>query len=387
MSNELDSAGAIARTLEFLDAKQFATRNTENSGVQLFQSGAAEKQSIIVASNPDPRKSAIGIIECEVIQEALAYSRSKNLPLIFLWCTTGARISEGAIGLSAISRVLQETLLPRQYPVISVVLGPTAGIGSYLTTIGEFSFFLKGAQMFMTGPRVVAELTKKIETKEQIGGYEVHEQSGIPTEICENIPHLEGSLNTLLELLHNANSNREFAYKKYFGHSINILLMRISGRLCGKIEIAERLGEPTALDIKKLNMFLRASSALRLPLVTHIDTRGLRPGSVEESNGALLQGAELMRLMDSYPTFRLAIINGGSIAAVHLALGALGSSADYVLATADAEISTMTKSARRAFSDSTVFTPQDLLAVGVISEIVTKAELTSRIEFLISERA
>lgn len=387
MSIELDSALAIANTLEFLDAKPILPQNNGAIGVQLFESRAYDKQAIIVASNPNPKESTIGVQECELIQEALAHSRNKNLPLMFLWSTGGARISEGAIGLGAIAKVLQETLRPRQFPVISVVLGPTAGIGSYLTTLGEFSFLLKGAQLFMTGPRVVAELTGMIETKEQIGGYLIHAKSGIPTQICEDISELEGNLAALLELLNNAKSQEEFLYKNYFGHAVDIRIKRISGRLCGKIEIARRLGEPTTSDIKKLNMFLRTSSVLRLPLLTYIDTRGLRPGSIEEANGALVQGAELMRLIDSHPAFRLAIIDGGSIAAVHLALGALGSSADYVIATADVDISVMTKSARRVFSDSTVFAPQDLLKAGVISEIVTKAELISRIESVLSERA
>jgi len=353
----------------------------------MFRSSANNRQAIIVASNPDPKKSAIGVRECELIQEALDHASNTRIPLIFLWSTPGARISEAAIGLGAIARVLQQTLKSREFPIISVVLGSTAGIGAYLTTLGEFSFFVKGAQLFMTGPKVVEELAGVSEAKEQIGGYATHMQSGIPTEMCENISHLEESMNTILDLLQNANSKKEFVYKKYLGQAIKIRLSRISERLCGNIEISQGLGDPSVSDIKKLNMFLRTSSALRLPLVTFIDTRGMKPGSREEANGALLQGAELMRLLHSYPAFRLAIIDGGSIAAVHLALGSLGSSADYVLATADADIHVMTKDARMVFSDSTTTTPRELLAAGIISEVVVEPELTMRIESVLRERA
>lgn len=387
MPNQLDASEAISKILNFFSARPSASVSREEIGVETFYGSANGKQIVIIASNPDPRMCAIGKRECEVIQEALAYARSSNHPLLFLWSTSGARISEGAIGLGEIAKVLQEALRPRNFPIISVVLGPTAGIGSYLTALAEFSFILKGAQLFMTGPKVVTELTGIEETKEEIGGYLVHEQSELPTGICNDPSDLESTLATLFELLFATDARSEFNYKDYFGSAIHLRLQRIAGRLIGKVEIAQHLGDPAASEIRKLNTFLRTCSALELPIVTQIDTRGMKPGSREEKNGALFQGAELMRLMATYPAFRLAVISGGSIAAIHLALGALGFSADYVLATRDADISVMTKSAREAFGDSTVFAPEELLASGIISEVVAKQELALRIESVISERA
>lgn len=387
MSKSLDESENVSRILDFFSAKPSVPLSWDEIGVQTFYGSVNGKQVVVIASNPDPRINAIGKRECEVIQDALALARNGNQPLLFLWSTSGARISEGPIGLSEIAKVLREALRPRTFPIISVVLGPTAGIGAYLTGLAEFSLMLKGTQLFMTGPKVVAELIGIEESKEQIGGYLVHEQSELPTEICEDLSNLEATIATLFEILLAKDSKREFPFKAYSGSAIDLRLKRIAGQLCGTVHLAQHLGDPAVPEIRKLNMFLRTCSALDLPIVTQIDTRGMKPGSHQEREGALLQGAELMRQMASYPAFRLAVISGGSIAAIHLALGALSFSADYVLATRDADISVMTESARKAFGDSTVFTPEGLLASGIINEVVATPELALRIESIISERA
>ena len=386
MSNEFDSAMAIGEILQLLQFQPNLEADTSNIGVKAGQGFNSGKAILIAASNPDPKENAIGKKECEVILNLLTRARRENLPVLFLWSTAGARISEGEVGLSKISEVLKEILKPRNFPIISIVLGPTAGIGSYVTTLSEFSFMVKGTQLFMTGPKVVAELTGVIETKEQTGGIKIHEKTGIPTDISQDLADLKEKLGNLLEVLIAENSVREFQYKAYFGKSIELSLKRIAGRLCGQIVLAQRLGDPSNLEVRKLNMFLRTCCNLQLPLVTHIETRGMMPGSREEESGSLFQGAELMRLMASYPAFRVAVIRGGSVAGLHLALGARGLSADYVLATPNADISGMAKSARQRFHDRPASPPWELIEEGVVDEVIPGEEIALRIESILNER-
>ena len=93
-----------------------------------------------------------------------------------------------------------------------------------------------------------------------------------------------------------------------------------------------------------------------------------------------------MRLMASYPAFRVAVIRGGSVAGLHLALGARGLSADYVLATPNADISGMAKSARQRFHDRPASPPWELIEEGVVDEVIPGEEIALRIESILNER-
>lgn len=383
MTHSIDSVESIVSMLKFLNCNSSFDSSEADLGVHVYQGRIQDQELIVIASNPSPKLSAIGVRECNVIQSSLELAGQKRIPIVFLWSTAGARLSEGAVGLGEIAKLLKFAVAPRDFIMISIVLGATAGIGSYLTVLSEFSLMLKGSQLFMTGPKVVQELTGKVESKDEVGGYQIHERSGIPTRICADLIELKRDLQDLFKTLFSEEIAGEFSYKDYFGGSIELRLRRISGRVCGEIVLNERLGDPSGSEVRKLNMFLRVCSALQLPLVTYIDTRGIKPGSAEEESGSLLHGAELMRLMGAYPALRIAVITGGSIAAIHLALGVLNFSADYVIATAETDISPITKSARGAFSDAKPQTPSDLLRNGLVSEVVSDGNLALKIEALL----
>lgn len=386
MSIELDSERVISKLLTFLRCSTNKVDHFPNVGLSIHEGELVGKRVVVVASNPSPKASAIGEGECFAIHDALERTSKEKIPLLFLWSTSGARISEGADALAAIASVLKRVLKPRNFMICSIVVGPTAGIGAYLTCISEFSFLLRGAQLFMTGPKLVKEITGLKETNETIGGYEIQHQSGIMTKILLNVEQIQSSLELLFRIVYKETEYESFTFQDYHGHAISLQLKQIAGRLCGVTTLNQSWGDPSSIEIAKLNKFLVVCDSLGIPIVTLINTRGMLPGSSQEKVGALMHGAELMKLMSSYANFRLAAMNGASIAAIHLALGSLGFTADYVLSTFEAEIEVMEKFARRAFGDFKSKSAEDLLRLGLVSEVVTSDRLWPRIEEIIAER-
>lgn len=357
----------------------------QSVGLNSYEGALNEIRVLVIASNPDPKLGSIGRAECELINATFRIASRLAVPIIFLWSTSGARISEGAEALEEISKILKRTINDRDFLMISLVLGATAGIGAYLTCLSEFSILSEDSQLFMTGPQLVKALTGKIESKIEIGGSHVHRKNGIPTKIVENVVDLEKSLLSILNVSFNEKVIEEFSYKDYYASAIQLRLKRLGNLLYGETILRQDLGDPSSLEISKLNSFIKTCGTLRIPLVTFIDTRGMKPGSIEEENGALYLGAELMRLMSTYKFFRLAIITGSSISAIHLALGSLGFSADHVIFVPNSEISVISRAARGFFPSIDWETDTPKGNYGQISEVTESHLLEDRINSILSD--
>jgi acetyl-CoA carboxylase carboxyltransferase component len=66
-----------------------------------------------------------------------------------------------------------------QVPVVSLALGPVAGLGAARVVSSHYSLMVKGvAQVFVAGPPVVAQLGEQVD-KEGLGGSHIHARNGV----------------------------------------------------------------------------------------------------------------------------------------------------------------------------------------------------------------
>ncbi len=64
-------------------------------------------------------------------------------------------------------------------PVISLALGPVAGLGAARLVSSHFSLMVKElSQVFVAGPPLVEKIGEKV-TKEELGGYNIHSKNGV----------------------------------------------------------------------------------------------------------------------------------------------------------------------------------------------------------------
>ena len=78
-------------------------------------------------------------------------------------------------------------MLSGAVPQISLICGPCAGGAAYSPALTDFIIQTRQAQMFITGPQVIKQVTGESVTAEQLGGADAHmTQSGVIHFIAEN---------------------------------------------------------------------------------------------------------------------------------------------------------------------------------------------------------
>ena len=275
---------------------------------------------------------------CKIMDNAMKV----GAPVIGLNDSGGARIQEGVASLGGYAEVFQRNVLASGViPQISLIMGPCAGGAVYSPAMTDFIFMVKDSSyMFVTGPDVVKTVTNEVVTQDELGGAITHTtKSGVADLACEDdveallrtraffdflplnnrvgVPYrpssddperLEMSLDTLVpasaakpydmhELIRKVADEGEF-FEIQPAHAANIIVgfARIEGSTVGIVA-----NQPTVLagclDIaasKKAGRFVRFCDAFNIPIVTFVDVPGFLPGTAQEHNGIIKNGAKLL---------------------------------------------------------------------------------------------
>ncbi len=102
-------------------------------------------------------------------------------PFVFINDSGGARVQEGIDSLSGYGQVFYANVkLSGVVPQISIICGPCAGGAAYSPALTDFIIQTRKANMFITGPGVIKQVTGEEVTQEDLGGAEAHMQkSGV----------------------------------------------------------------------------------------------------------------------------------------------------------------------------------------------------------------
>src|SRR6516165_10317491 len=122
------------------------------------------------------------------VAEAMVLALKNGTPFIFINDSGGARVQEGIDSLSGYGRVFFTNVeLSGAVPQISLICGPCAGGASYSPALTDFIIMTRQAQMFITGPQVIKEVTGEQITAEALGGADAHmAHSGVIHFVAED---------------------------------------------------------------------------------------------------------------------------------------------------------------------------------------------------------
>ncbi|CAO5162741.1 Biotin-dependent acetyl-/propionyl-coenzyme A carboxylase beta6 subunit [Frankia sp. AiPs1] len=111
------------------------------------------------------------------IEEAVRLAR----PVIGLWHSGGANLTEGVASLDGIGRIFAAMIhASGRIPQISVVLGPAAGGAAYGPALTDVVIMAPEGKVFVTGPDVVRSVTGEQIDMAGLGGAEAHgRRSGV----------------------------------------------------------------------------------------------------------------------------------------------------------------------------------------------------------------
>ncbi len=122
------------------------------------------------------------------VAESMEQSMKTGTPFVFINDSGGARVQEGIDSLSGYGKVFfQNVMLSGVVPQVSLICGPCAGGAAYSPALTDFIIQTRKAQMFITGPNVIKQVTGEDVTAEQLGGADTHmARSGVIHFIAED---------------------------------------------------------------------------------------------------------------------------------------------------------------------------------------------------------
>ena len=321
---------------------------------------------------------------CKIMELAM----KNGVPIIGLNDSGGARIQEGVVSLGGYADIFyNNTKASGVIPQLSAIMGPCAGGAVYSPALTDFIFMTKNTSyMFVTGPNVVKTVTNEEVTAEELGGAETHMvKSGVTHFACENELDTIENLKTLLsyipqnceeipenlsydfqdekrpqlDLVMPENPNQPydvreiidqlsdadsfFEVHKGFAENIVVGFARLAGRSIGIIA-----NQPAVLagvlDVNasvKGARFVRFCDAFNIPLLVLEDVPGFLPGTDQEWNGIITNGAKLLYAFCEATVPRITVITRKAYGGAYDVMNSKHIGADMNFAWPTAEIAVM----------------------------------------------
>src|SRR5262245_11724282 len=129
-----------------------------------------------------------GEVHCHKVADVMGLALKTGSPFVLINDSGGARVQEGIDSLSGYGRVFYtNVMLSGAVPQIALICGPCAGGAAYSPALTDFVIQTRRAQMFITGPQVIKQVTGEQISAEALGGADSHmSHSGVIHFIAEN---------------------------------------------------------------------------------------------------------------------------------------------------------------------------------------------------------
>jgi acetyl-CoA carboxylase carboxyltransferase component len=319
----------------------------------------------------------------ETIVTTIRRADSLGVPVVGFPHSGGARLQEGAAALHAYAAIFRAQSIAK-VPQISVIGGPCAGGAAYSPALGDLTVMAgDGARMFLTGPAVVAKVTREAVTAEALGGPKVHGRNGVAHLLADGDVHaaemVRGALahlpskvggplplhpprdpapgdpaDVLPERQRSVYDVRDVAARLVDGgellelgprwaRNLVVAFACIDGQPVGVIANQPRHlgGCLDAESSQKGAWFVNLCDRYQLPLVVLVDTPGFLPGVGQEQQGVIRHGASLLRAFASATTMRLTVTLRQAYGGAHIVMNSRDLGADLTLAWPAAKIGVM----------------------------------------------
>lgn len=322
---------------------------------------------------------------CKIMEMAL----KNGAPLIGLNDSGGARIQEGVVSLGGYADIFYRNVQASGVvPQLSAIMGPCAGGAVYSPAITDFILMVENTSyMFVTGPNVVKTVTHEEVSSEELGGASTHAtKSGVTHFSCANeldaINHLKQLLSympqnceempaaipypahqeesrPILNQIIPENANQPYEVRevigqiadedsflevhKDFAENIVVGFARLAGKSIGIVAnqpayLAGVLDNHASI---KAARFVRFCDCFNIPLLVLEDVPGFLPGTDQEWNGIITNGAKLLYAFSEATVPRITVITRKAYGGAYDVMNSKHIGADMNYAWPTAEIAVM----------------------------------------------
>ncbi len=330
---------------------------------------------------------ALGEYHAMKICNAMDMAMDAKAPFVEINDSGGARIEEGIDSLNGYARMFKRhTDMSGVAPQIAVIMGPCAGGACYSPALCDYIFMTeKSGQMYITGPKVIKEVTGEVVTTAELGGAEVHmNKSGVahfvypddntclmgvrqllsylPENCDEKPPVVEPVKKYYHKRLRDIVSpNMKISYDMHeviteladgdsfmeiqtgFAKNIIVGLMRMEGHTVGVVaNQPEYLAG--SLDFNsgdKAGRFIRFCDSFNIPILTLVDVPAFLPGKTQEYSGIIRHGAKILYAYSEATVPMVAVILRKAFGGAYIGMDSKGIGADFVFAWPISEIAVM----------------------------------------------
>ena len=324
----------------------------------------------------------------EKICKVMDLAMKNGAPFIGLNDSGGARIQEGVVSLGGYADIFyKNTQASGVIPQLSAIMGPCAGGAVYSPAITDFILMVEDTSyMFVTGPNVVKTVTNEEVTSEDLGGASVHsEKSGVahltapndlaaieeikkllsymPQNCEEQAPKSEYTLadetrSQLADIVpESANQPYDirevingtidhdsfFEVHENFAPNIVVGFARLAGRSIGIVanQPAYLAGVLDVPSSQKGARFVRFCDCFNIPLLVFEDVPGFLPGTDQEWNAIITNGAKLLYAFSEATVPRITVITRKAYGGAYDVMNSKHIGADMNFAWPSAEIAVM----------------------------------------------
>jgi propionyl-CoA carboxylase beta chain len=324
----------------------------------------------------------------EKICAIMDLAMKNGAPVIGLNDSGGARIQEGVVSLGGYADIFYRNVRASGViPQLSAIMGPCAGGAVYSPAITDFIMMVENTSfMFVTGPNVVKTVTHEEVTSEELGGASTHStKSGVTHFSCANEIECINNIKALLSYMPQnceddapsvgyelgnekrpelnsiipLNPNQPYDIRevisgvidkesflevhKNFAENIVVGFARLAGKSIGIVA-----NQPAflagVLDINsstKAARFVRFCDSFNIPLLVFEDVPGFLPGTDQEWNGIITNGAKLLYAFSEATVPRITVITRKAYGGAYDVMNSKHIGADINYAWPTAEIAVM----------------------------------------------
>ena len=324
----------------------------------------------------------------EKICKLMDLAMQNGAPLIGLNDSGGARIQEGVRSLGGYAEIFYRNVKASGViPQISAIMGPCAGGAVYSPAMTDFTLMVEGSSyMFVTGPNVVKTVTNEEVTFEELGGASTHAQksgvthitasddvaclhkikrllSYIPQNCEDKTPvllyelgeeyrdELEGIIPEQATIPYDikdvikgiADTDSFMEIQPEYADNIVVGFARVAGKSIGIIA-NQPLSLAGVLDVassKKGARFVRFCDCFNIPMLVLVDVPGFLPGTDQEWNGIITNGAKLLFAFSEATVPRITLITRKAYGGAYDVMNSKHIGADMNFAWPSAEIAVM----------------------------------------------
>lgn len=324
----------------------------------------------------------------EKICKIMDLSMRNGAPLIGLNDSGGARIQEGVNSLGGYADIFYRNVQASGVvPQISAIMGPCAGGAVYSPAMTDFTIMVEqSSYMFVTGPNVVKTVTNEEVSSEELGGAHTHAtKSGVTHFIAANDLDCINKIKQLLSYFpqncegtapmlpfeagdeyrehlrdlipENANQPYDmreviegivdessfFEVHSDFAENIVVGFARLGGRSIGIVG-NQPMSLAGVLDVnssRKGARFVRFCDCFNIPLLVLVDVPGFLPGTDQEWNGIITNGAKLLFAFSEATVPRVTLITRKAYGGAYDVMNSKHIGADMNFAWPTAQIAVM----------------------------------------------